>query len=156
MNAGFRFLYLNFYAGLLLLSGAAAAAVPLYRITALFLFIQIPAALFCLYQSARIFSVWPDKKRRYEKLLERNKAEWEEHSFRPYMISPCGRLLVKAVLSDLNRKEEYRNLKQYIPSLRNQILIRISNDTFFGDCGRFDGIASLFCFVQTAPETYSG
>ena len=110
MNAGFRFLYLNFYAGLLLLSGAAAAAVPLYRITALFLFIQIPAALFCLYQSARIFSVWPD-----------NKAEWEEHSFRPYMISPCGRLLVKAVLSDLNRKEEYRNLKQYIPSLRNQI-----------------------------------
>ena len=54
MNAGFRFLYLNFYAGLLLLSGAVAAAVPLYRITALFLFIQIPAALFCLYQSARI------------------------------------------------------------------------------------------------------
>ena len=121
MNAGFRFLYLNFYAGLLLLSGAAAAAVPLYRITALFLFIQIPAALFCLYQSARIFSVWPDKKRRYEKLLERNREKWEEHSFRPYMISPCGRLLVKAVLSDLNRKEEYRNLKQYIPSLRNQI-----------------------------------
>ena len=37
------------------------------------------------------------------------------------MISPCGRLLVKAVLSDLNRKDEYRNLKQYIPSLRNQI-----------------------------------
>ena len=105
MNAGFRFLYLNFYAVLLLLLGAAAATVPLYRITAL----------------VRIFSVWKDKKRRYEKLLERNKAEWEAHSFRPYMISPCGRLLVKAVLSDLNRKDEYRNLKQYIPSLRNQI-----------------------------------
>lgn len=121
MNAGFRFLYLNFYAGLLLLSGAAAATVPLYRITALFLFIQIPAALLCIHESVRIFSVWKDKKRRYEKLLERNKAEWEAHSFRPYMISPCGRLLVKAVLSDLNRKDEYRNLKQYIPSLRNQI-----------------------------------
>lgn len=121
MNAGFRFLYLNFYAGLLLLSGAAAATVPLYRITALFLFIQIPTALLCIHESVRIFSVWKDKKRRYEKLLERNKAEWEAHSFRPYMISPCGRLLVKAVLSDLNRKDEYRNLKQYIPSLRNQI-----------------------------------
>ena len=115
MNAGFRFLYLNFYAG------AAVAAVPLYRITALFLFIQIPTALLCIHESVRIFSVWKDKKRRYEKLLERNKAEWEAHSFRPYMISPCGRLLVKAVLSDLNRKDEYRNLKQYIPSLRNQI-----------------------------------
>lgn len=121
MNAGVRFLYLNFYAGLLLLAGAAAVAVPLYRITALFLFIQIPAAFFCLYQSVRIFSVWPDKRRRYEKLLERNAAEWEAHSFRPYMISPCGRLLVKAVLSDLNRKDEYRNLKQYIPSLKNQV-----------------------------------
>ena len=121
MNAGFRFLYLNFYAGLLLLLGAAAATVPLYRITALFLFIQIPTALLCIHESVRIFSVWKDKKRRYEKLLERNKAEWEAHSFRPYMISPCGRLLVKAVLSDLNRKDEYRNLKQYIPSLRNQI-----------------------------------
>lgn len=121
MNAGFRFLYLNFYAVLLLLSGAAVAAVPLYRITALFLFIQIPTALLCIHESVRIFSVWKDKKRRYEKLLERNKAEWEAHSFRPYMISPCGRLLVKAVLSDLNRKDEYRNLKQYIPSLRNQI-----------------------------------
>ena len=121
MNAGVRFLYLNFYAGLLLLAGAAAVAVPLYRITALFLFIQIPAALFCLYQSARIFSVWKDKKRRYEKLLERNAAEWEAYSFRPYMISPCGRLLVKVVLSDLNRKDEYRNLKQYIPSLKNQV-----------------------------------
>lgn len=121
MNAGFRFLYLNFYAVLLLLLGAAAAAVPLYRITALFLFIQIPTALLCIHESVRIFSVWKDKKRRYEKLLERNKAEWEAHSFRPYMISPCGRLLVKAVLSDLNRKDEYRNLKQYIPSLRNQI-----------------------------------
>lgn len=121
MNAGFRFLYLNFYAVLLLLLGAAVAAVPLYRITALFLFIQIPTALLCIHESVRIFSVWKDKKRRYEKLLERNKAEWEAHSFRPYMISPCGRLLVKAVLSDLNRKDEYRNLKQYIPSLRNQI-----------------------------------
>lgn len=121
MNAGVRFLYLNLYAGLLLLAGAVTVAVPLYRITALFLFIQIPAAFFCLYQSARIFSVWKDKKRRYEKLLERNKAEWEAHSFRPYMISPCGRLLVKAVLSDLNRKDEYRNLKQYIPSLKNQV-----------------------------------
>ena len=121
MNAGFRFLYLNFYAVLLLLLGAAAATVPLYRITALFLFIQIPTALLCIHESVRIFSVWKDKKRRYEKLLERNKAEWEAHSFRPYMISPCGRLLVKAVLSDLNRKDEYRNLKQYIPSLRNQI-----------------------------------
>ena len=121
MNAGFRFLYLNFYAVLLLLLGAAVAAVPLYRITALFLFIQIPTALLCIHESVRIFSVWKDKKRRYEKLLERNKAEWETHSFRPYMISPCGRLLVKAVLSDLNRKDEYRNLKQYIPSLRNQI-----------------------------------
>ena len=47
MNAGFRFLYLNFYAVLLLLLGAAVAAVPLYRITALFLFIQIPTALLC-------------------------------------------------------------------------------------------------------------
>ncbi|MDY3938791.1 MAG: hypothetical protein SOZ27_00725 [Spirochaetia bacterium] len=112
---------MNFYAVLLLLAGAAAVAVPLYRITALFLFIQIPAAFFCLYQSARIFSVWPDKRRRYEKLLERNATEWEAHSFRPYMISPCGRLLVKAVLSDLNRKDEYRNLKQYIPSLKNQV-----------------------------------
>ena len=57
MNAGFRFLYLNFYAVLLLLSGAAAATVPLYRITALFLFIQIPAALLCIHESVRIFSV---------------------------------------------------------------------------------------------------
>lgn len=128
MNAGFRFLYLNFYAGLLLLAGVAVAAVPLYRITALFLFIQIPTAFFCLYQSARIFSVWKDKKRRYEKLLERNKAEWEEHSFRPYMISPCGRLLVKAVLFDLNRKDEYRNLKQYIPSLKNQVKLNCKTE----------------------------
>ena len=108
-----RFLYLNTYAILLLLAGMAVVLVPLYRISMWFLPAQLILSLICLKNSIRLFRSWKDKKRKYAVLMERNTLEFRPESFSEYMQAPCGRLLVRTVLADLDRKDAYPALLKY-------------------------------------------
>ena len=120
-TGAFRFLYLNAYSFLLLFAALAVLALPLFRLHPLFLMAQIAAALPCLYVSAKLFSVWSDKKRKYALLRGKNKNGFREESFGVFMQAPCGRLLVRAVLRDLGMREKYAVLRKYRKSFREEL-----------------------------------
>lgn len=107
-----RFLYLNTYAFLLLVGGIGIVFIPLYKIYNWIFFVQIVVALICLRSALRIFRAWNDKKRKYNILMQRNENTFRPDTFGEYMQAPCGRLLVKIVLKDLNRTNEYNTLKK--------------------------------------------
>lgn len=109
----FRFLYLNAYSFLLLFLSVFSFSVRLYRISFLFLFLQIPAGIICLYYSVKLFATWNDKKRKYAVLMAKNQHEFREETFEVFMQAPCGRLLVKTVLKDLKMPQKYRELLKY-------------------------------------------
>ena len=45
--------------------------------------------------------------------MGKNKNEFRPETFKAFMQMPCGRLLTKAVLKDLGKKSEYKNLIKY-------------------------------------------
>jgi len=105
-----RFLYLNIYSFLLAGAGILALAAPFYLITKWTLVAQIPVALYLLTMSGNLFSAWDSKKKEIEILVKRNKAEFRPDTFETFMKAPCGRLLVRAVLCELEKPDEYKNL----------------------------------------------
>ncbi|MBR5469821.1 MAG: hypothetical protein IKU78_05090 [Paludibacteraceae bacterium] len=107
-----RFLYLNTYAFLLLVGGIGIVLFPFYQIYKWLFVPQIIIALICLKNSWRIFHSWNDKKRKYNILIQRNSDNFRPDTFYEYMQAPCGRLLVKIVLKDLNISSKYSNLKK--------------------------------------------
>ncbi len=107
-----RFLYLNTYAFLLLVGGIGIVFIPLYKIYNWIFFVQIVVALICLRSALRIFRAWNDKKRKYNVLMQRNENTFRPDTFTEYMQAPCGRLLVKIVLKDLNQTDKYKILKK--------------------------------------------
>jgi len=84
--------------------------IPLYEISWIFLVCQIIILGICLKQAFKIFSSWNAKKRRYDILIQQNSNVFTPDSFTEYMQAPCGRILVKIVLKDLNKSNEYNNL----------------------------------------------
>lgn len=109
-----RFVYLNAYAFLLLFMGVGMAFVPVYR-TGLWWLVaaQVVTVFIILKGSTEIFKSWNDKKRKYHVLIERNAETIRHDTFSEYMKAPCGRLLVKIVLKDLDKQNEYKSLKKY-------------------------------------------
>lgn len=105
-----RFIYLNTYAFLLIFMGIGIVLIPLYKISPWFLAAQVIGLLICEKNGIGILRSWKDKKRKYRILMERNAAGIRPDSFSEYMQAPCGRLLVKVVLEDLGKKEEYASL----------------------------------------------
>lgn len=67
----------------------------------------------CIAFGMHLLSMHDDKQRQYEILFERNKKEFYPESFSIYMDAPCGRKVVRAVLKDLNKSHEYKNLLKY-------------------------------------------
>ena len=108
-----RFIYLNTYAFLLMVCGIAMAVLPLRKATPLLLIPQIIVSFVFFYYSAQLFSTWKDKKIKYSILLAKNKDGFRPESFKIFMQAPCGRLLTKAVLSDLDLKDRYKELLVY-------------------------------------------
>lgn len=106
-----RYLYINLYAFLLILLGGGILITPLYRLNPYWLALQLPFTIACIQFAYNILSKWNAKKRRYRKLMETNRETFDPLSFYEYMQAPCGRLLVKLVLTDLGMSEQYRNLK---------------------------------------------
>ena len=123
MHKLFRFLYLNFYAFLLLLCGITVAVLPCYRISKLLVIPQVAVIWLCLKYSFHLFATWKDKKVKYEILLKKNKNEFRPDTFKVFMQAPCGRLLTKAVLKDMGIKEKYKELLSY----KEPFLLSIKN-----------------------------
>lgn len=106
-----RFLYLNIYAFLILLIGGGISVLPLYKISWWLVAVQAAIVIPCIKGGISILQSWDDKKRKYHVLMERNKDKIRPDTFEPYMLAPCGRLLVRIVLKDLGKQKEFRNLK---------------------------------------------
>lgn len=116
-----RFLYLNFYAFLLLFIGAGVLAVPLYAVSKWWLVPQLILLVICWKGAFGIFMSWSDKKRKYALLMQRNAAELRPDTFTEYMQAPCGRLLAKTVLKDLGLDDQYFRLQQLRKPLRKRL-----------------------------------
>lgn len=105
-----RFIYLNAYAILLLVVGVGIGVMPLYKISFYLLIPQILLVIVFIKGSYGIFVSWEDKKRKYVVLMERNSKSFRPDTFSEYMQAPCGRLLVKIVLEDLDQSDKYKML----------------------------------------------
>jgi hypothetical protein len=106
-----RFLYLNTYAFLLVFGGIGIALIPCYLVSWWLVAIQAIIVVICIKNGLKIFRSWPDKKRKYMILMQRNETEFRLDTFTEFMQAPCGQLLTKIVLADLEKSYEYKKLK---------------------------------------------
>lgn len=117
-----RFIYLNSYAYILLIAGVGIAFIPLYSVHWTLVIVQAIFILTAIKTAFKIFLRWEEKKRSYRVLIERNENEIHVNSFKSYMQAPCGRLLVKVVLDDLEKRQQYKILKKrFTPTLRTTL-----------------------------------
>lgn len=121
INTVKRYLYLNFYAFLLLAAGGCVGGLPFWRISLWFIVPQAIIALTCFRNAIRILSTWNDKKRKYALLMQRNVNGIRPDTFTEYMQAPCGRVLVKIVLKDLGYSNRYTELKKLRRPLHQRI-----------------------------------
>ncbi|MDR1787463.1 MAG: hypothetical protein LBR16_03325 [Treponema sp.] len=105
-----RFLYLNIYAFLLVLAGAAVMGAPFYLLSKWTLIPQAAGALFFFNMAYQLFSTWEDKKSKISILTGKNKAVFRPDTFTVFMQAPCSRLMVRYVLAVLGKSSEYRSL----------------------------------------------
>jgi len=105
-----RFLYVNMYSFLILCAGILVLALPFYVISKWTLIPQAIAAIKLFMVSGKLFSTWEYKKREIDLLVNRNKNEFRPDTFEVFMQAPCGRLVVREALRDLNKLEEYKTL----------------------------------------------
>lgn len=114
-----RFLYLNIYAFLLLFVGGGLLITPSWRVHLILYIFQVIGGCCCLKGAFSILSTWDDKKRKYAILMQRNAKAFRKDTFKEFMQAPCGRLLVKIVLQDMNMPEQYNNLLlEYKPNIK--------------------------------------
>jgi len=119
-----RFLYLNIYSFLIVCAGILALVLPFYSITKWTLVIQAIIAIKLFMISGRLFSSWEYKKREIDLLVNRNKTEFRPETFEVFMQAPCGRLVVREALRDLNMQEKYKVLLE----LQKPLLERLKNN----------------------------
>jgi len=119
-----RFLYLNIYSFLIVCAGILTLALPFYLVTKWTLVIQVIIAIKLFTISGKLFSTWEYKKREIDLLVNRNKNEFRPDTFEVFMQAPCGRLVVREALRDLNKQEKYKSLLQ----MQKPFLERLKNN----------------------------
>jgi len=119
-----RFLYLNIYAFLIIFAGILTIISPFWLITKWTLVAQGIAAIYLFSISGKLFSTWDAKKREINLLVKRNKNRFRPNTFEIYMQAPCGRLVVREALRELNMSEEYKTLLK----LQKPLLERLRNN----------------------------
>jgi hypothetical protein len=95
---------------LIVFAGILTLILPFYLITKWILIAQVIAAINLFLISGRLFSTWNFKKREIDLLVNRNKNEFRPDTFEVYMQAPCGRLVVREALKELNIQKEYKTL----------------------------------------------
>lgn len=113
MNKIFKFIYLNTYSFLLLFCGIISILVPIYKVSKIFFIPQVIVFFIFFYYSVKLFSTYKDKLIKCNILLKKNKDEFRPETFKIFMQAPCGRLVTKSVLQDLNQKDKYKELLIY-------------------------------------------
>ncbi len=113
MNKIFKFIYLNTYSFLLLFCGIICILVPIYKVSKIFFIPQVIVFFIFFYYSVKLFSTYKDKLIKCDILLKKNKDEFRPETFKIFMQAPCGRLVTKSVLQDLNQKDKYKELLIY-------------------------------------------
>lgn len=118
-----RYLYLNSYGLFILFTGLVTGLVPFFFDLKILLCVLLWIfSLYQIYNGIVILTMWPEKKGWYEKLISINARGFKASSFESFMQTPCGRLLTKAVLSDLNSACRYNELKKlYVIPIRESI-----------------------------------
>lgn len=116
-----RFLFLNFYAFLLLILGIGIGVIPFYKVSWWLVAIQLVLIGIFLTSAVRIFSSWAHKKRDYSILIRKNENGIRPHSFSDYMQAPCGRLLTILVLYDLGKLSTYNELRNLRKPLKQRL-----------------------------------
>jgi len=116
-----RFLYLNIYSFLLAGAGILALTAPFYLLSKWTLIAQILIAFYFLTMSGHLFSAYKNKIKEIDILIKRNREEFRPDTFEVFMQAPCGRLIVRSVLSDLDKREEYKNLR----NLKKPLIVQI-------------------------------
>ncbi|MDR0563270.1 MAG: hypothetical protein LBG73_11370 [Spirochaetaceae bacterium] len=124
MGNALRFLYLNLYSFLIACAGILTLIAPFYRISRWTLVIQGVAALKLFTVAGKLFSAWKYKKLKMDILIKRNQDEFRPDTFTVFMQSPCGRLMVRQVLRDLHKPDEYKSLL----NLQKPLLERLRNN----------------------------
>jgi hypothetical protein len=119
-----RFLYLNIYSFLLVLAGILIIAAPFYMFSKWTLIVQGMVAVNLFVISGTLFSTWESKKKEIELLTIRNQKEFRPDTFTVFMQAPCGRLIVREALRDLNKRDEYKSLL----TLRKPLLKRLRDN----------------------------
>ena len=107
-----RYIFVNTYAFLLLFAAISIGCLPLYKLNIWYVVVQVVVALVLLSYAVKIFKTFPAKKKRYQRLIEANQHQLQVESFEEYMQAPCGRLLVRVVLTDINQRDAYPQLKK--------------------------------------------
>lgn len=105
-----RFFFLNMYGCLLVFGGLIFIFVPFYKIPFPPRMTQTIIAVIFFLISISLFVQWKDRQRIMVVLRNRNKKEFRPKTFKQWMGRPCTRLLVKAVLTDLNKTEQFNEL----------------------------------------------
>ena len=116
-----RFLYLNIYSFLLVFAGILTIAAPFYIFSKWAILVQGIVAVVFFVLSGTLFSKWESKKREIEFLTARNQNGFRPDTFTVFMQAPCGRLIVREALRDLNMRDEYKSLLKLRKPLLEQL-----------------------------------
>ena len=85
-------------------------AFPFYLISPWTLAVQGIIAIKLFMTSGRLFSAWESKKKEIDILTKRNQIEFRPDTFIKFIQAPCGRLVVRQVLKNLNKSNEYKTI----------------------------------------------
>jgi len=105
----FRFLYVNFFALLLMALGVVIFFVSQELFYIIF---KIMLSVWCVAGGFALITQWKAKKRKIELLVARNMKQIRPDTFRTISKTLCGQQMVGMALSDLKKTENYRNLSK--------------------------------------------
>jgi len=107
------FIYLNYWAFILDFIGILLSSILFLFPVALLIKIPITIfILFILFKAIELHRTVGQKYRARVVLLAKNRKGIREDTFEQYMRAPCGRMLVRDVLSTLGYQSEYKELKR--------------------------------------------
>ena len=100
-----KFLFVNFYAFVLLALAGALFFIPL---NILIIILKFSIILFCIVGSINIFMQWEKKNRIINLLIKKNEKEFRISSFDPFMETLCSQLVVIYVLIKIGHLKKIR------------------------------------------------
>lgn len=88
-------------------------SIPFFKISFWILAVQGIIAIKLFATGFNMISAYGEKKRKIILLVKKNRDTFRPETFAIFMQAPCGRLIVQAALSDMEKSNEYKNLLCY-------------------------------------------